>query len=426
MPKGQFLPIKILDIELTNPLPIVEARDPITSQRYGGLFCLLRQSGRPIGALETELHGNDIFPTELQALIDRTLQASTKKSDTKLVQVTKKKSAIVPASIIVATRDRAASLSVSLDSLLIQNHPNFDIIVVDNAPSSNQTAELIKNRYGNSKIRYVREDKPGLGRAHNSGMEHVTAPVVAFTDDDVIADPQWLSALVSNFDKGEHVGCVTGLILPAELDTQAQIWTEKHGGFGKGFQRTIYDLKDHRPQSPLFPFTAGQFGSGANMAFRTETLRRVGSFDPALGAGTLSRGGDDLAAFHAIVNSGYRLVYEPEAIVWHHHRRDESGMQRQAFSYGMGLGAYLTKLVVDRPSNALRLGRILPTGLRHMMGASSPKTQRLPKDYPSSLIWRERLGILAGVMGYLRSRAAIKHDLGMETTRAAISSTQQE
>jgi O-antigen biosynthesis protein len=171
---------------------------------------------------------------------------------------------------------------------------------------------MISSRYDHpGRVTYIREDRPGLGRAHNSGMEKVTAPIAAFTDDDVIADPRWLASLAGNFEQSPKIGCVTGLILPAELETRAQFWTERHGGFSKGFQRKVFDLEQQRPAAPLFPYTAGQFGSGANMAFRMDALRQIGGFDSALGAGTLARGGDDLASFFAVVTAGYQLVYEP-------------------------------------------------------------------------------------------------------------------
>ena len=71
----------------------------------------------------------------------------------------------------------------------------------------------------------------------------------------------------------------------------------------------------------------------------------------------------------------------------------------------MGLGAYLTKVVVENPKAAARLVAALPAGLVHMLGRSSPKNQRLPSGYPQRFVWKERLGILAGVPGYFRSRA---------------------
>ena len=403
MPKSRFLPINILDVEVTEPLSAMAESDPESGLAYGGVFCLLRHKGEPFDVLEYSFDGAAPSLAKLQQLIaERTPVAA------RAARPPQENDAPF-ASVIVATRDRAASLSVCLDSLLRQSYPAFEIVVVDNAPSTHETAELVARRYApTGRVRYVRENHPGLGRAHNSGVERIDAQIAAFTDDDVIADPRWLESLVSNFDAEGKVGCVTGLILPAELKTRAQIWTEKHGGFGKGFERKIYGMSEHRPTGRLFPFSAGQFGSGASMAFRTAALRKIGGFDSALGAGTPARGGDDLAAFFNVVDAGFQLVYEPHAIIWHHHRRSEDGMRRQAFSYGMGLGAYLTKLVVDRPSNFLRLAAILPWGLAHMAGPTSAKAQRLPQDYPASLVWRERLGILAGCPGYLRSRAALK------------------
>jgi O-antigen biosynthesis protein len=406
-----FAPIKIHDIETTAPLPAIPAQDAVTGERFGGAFCLLRKNGTPVALLESPLHGANIIPRELQALVSKSLASESAGHDPALLSTTG-----LAATVVIATRDRPASLAVTLDSILVQDYPNFDIVVVDNAPRSTETADLIARRYASTgRVIYLREDRPGLGRAHNAGMSKVTGTVVAFTDDDVIADPRWLSSIMANFERDEALGCVTGLILPAELETRAQVWTEKHGGFGKGFQRKTYDLHHNRPESPLFPYTAGQFGSGANMAFSTSALRRVGNFDSALGAGTLARGGDDLAAFYAIVAGGFRLVYEPAAVVWHHHRRAEEGMRRQAFSYGMGLGAYLTKIIVDKPATALHLARIFPAGIKHMMGPSAPKSQRLPMDYPKSLVWRERFGILAGVVGYVRSRHALRGSTPKET-----------
>ena len=76
----------------------------------------------------------------------------------------------------------------------------------------------------------------------------------------------------------------------------------------------------------------------------------IGGFDPATGAGTPAKGGDDLIAFLRTIVDGGTLVYEPGAVVRHWHRRDYQGMRRQAFGYGMGLGAYLTAAVWRQPA----------------------------------------------------------------------------
>ncbi|WP_234286139.1 glycosyltransferase family A protein, partial [Streptomyces venezuelae] len=127
-----------------------------------------------------------------------------------------------------------------LDSLLAQDHPDHELIVVDNAPRTTATHTLVTRGYA-GRVRYVREDTPGLAVAHNTGLAAAEGTVVAFTDDDVIADPHWLTALTAPFAADPGLGCVTGLILPARLSTPAQVLLESHGGFAKGFAPRLYD-----------------------------------------------------------------------------------------------------------------------------------------------------------------------------------------
>ena len=94
------------------------------------------------------------------------------------------------------------------------------------------------------------------------------------------------------------------------------------------------------------------------MAFRTDYLRRRRGFDAALGTGTVAMGGDDLAAFYDVVSAGHRLVYEPGAIVLHQHYRDYAALRRQTYGYGAGLGAHLTRCLIDDPRLRRRPGAL--------------------------------------------------------------------
>jgi hypothetical protein len=155
---------------------------------------------------------------------------------------------------------------------------------------------------------------------------------------------------------------------------------------------------------PLFPFTAGRLGSGANMAFRTGWLLTHGAFDPATGAGTPARGGDDLVAFLRTIVDGGTLVYEPAAVVRHWHRRDHEGMRRQAFGYGMGLGAYLTAAIWRKPVLLAAMLRRAGPAAVHLLGSDSAKNSDRGASFPRDLVWRELAGVLAGPLGYARSR----------------------
>ncbi|WP_435231546.1 glycosyltransferase [Pseudopelagicola sp. nBUS_20] len=394
-----FQPYRIIDIDLADKLPNLGCLDPKSGCLYSATWCLVRSNGQPIKILEIPFDGRDVssemlaefIAADVSDLPPGPLPALTPNNQFKV-------------SVIIATRDRADSLRRCLNSMLAQTYNNLEIVVVDNAPSDSKTKDLIDREYAQtSQVQYVCENIPGLARAHNFGVSHASGDILAFTDDDVIADPQWVSSIAANFAHSESIGCVTGMILPAELLTQAQLWTELHGGFGKGLFRRVFDLSNPSNEGPLFPYTAGAFGSGANMAFRRATLERMGGFDNALGAGTIARGGDDLASFVAALQVGDQLAYEPGAMVWHFHRREVQGMRRQAYSYGMGLGAYLTKLILNEPKTLLLLIRKLPDAFTHMFSRNSKKMARLPDNYPRKLVWTERLGILTGPPNYIRS-----------------------
>lgn len=304
--------------------------------------------------------------------------------------------------VIIGTRERAENLRRCLDELLQLEYPCFEIVVVDNDPVTTDTANLIADHYS-SKVRYVREDRRGLSSAHNRGLEEASTEIVAFVDDDVIVDKHWLTGIAEGFAADTDVGCVTGLILPAELDTPAQLLLQRHGGYDKGFELRVFDTKHNRPDDPLFPFTAGRLGSGANMAFNTEVLRRLGGFDRAMGIGTYARGGDDLVAFFRVVLR-HQLVYQPAAAVWHRHHRDMAALQNQAVCYGVGFGAFLTSALVHEPLMWADLMRRLPAGLAYAFSPDSARNRFRYDGLPTAMARREKLGLLSGPPAYVISR----------------------
>ncbi len=300
--------------------------------------------------------------------------------------------------VIIATRDRTSSLARCLNSVLASAYPHFEVVVVDNDPTSGATANLIKSGYAARGVRYGREGRRGLAAAHNRGVGMASGSILAFTDDDVVVDRHWLAAIVEAFRLSDHVGAVTGLIQPGELRTSAQVRLERHGVFAKGFEPRIFDLAAHRPADRRFPLAIGQCGSGANMAFDAGCLRRLGGFDPALGTGTRSRGGDDLAAFLNVLVSGYRLVYQPAAVVRHWHRDTDAALADQAYGYGVGLAAYLTDAVLRHPYVAMGAG----------LGAARSRVagERVDRNaaWPPPLARLGRRGTMTGPVAYLAAR----------------------
>ncbi|MFB6843827.1 glycosyltransferase [Streptomyces sp. NPDC056373] len=410
---------------------------PVT---HGEVFVLVRRGGRPVGTLL----GRVPEGADPRAVLAERARAECGPADVggsgepPITSGDVGGSGEPPiTSVVVATRERAGQLARALDSLLAQDHPRFEIVVVDNAPVTSETRELVERKYA-ERVRYVSEPVPGLAAAHNAGLDAVGGEVVAFTDDDVVADPRWLTELTGPFAADPGLGCSTGLILPARLTTPAQVLLESHGGFAKGFTPRTYDPAHPPGDEPLFPFTAGRFGSGANMAFRTAVLRSVGGFDPATGAGTAARGGDDLYGFVRVLAQGHRLRYTPYALVWHHHRETWRDLETQAYGYGAGLTAYLTAVLVNRPALLPAFLARLPRGLAHARaltavrdtngadGADGADSAGAPGDHdarthpwPRRLSRLQRRGMLYGPVGYLKARRVLRATAREKTARGA-------
>ncbi|MCM2390116.1 glycosyltransferase [Streptomyces albipurpureus] len=409
-------PIQVAQLDLDGPEGAVLDFGPAigsgTEIGGGDVYALVRLRGRPVATVVCRVppgkKAADAVAAEARALLARSAPEPPAETVPGPLPRT---------SVIVATRERADSLARALDSLLAQNHPDFEIIVVDNAPVTSATQDLVEQKY-EGRVRYAREEVPGLAIAHNRGVAVATGEVLAFTDDDVIADANWLTALTTPFAADPALGCATGLILPAQLGTPAQILLESHGGFAKGFAPRTYDPANPPADEPMFPFTAGSFGSGANMAFRAAALRSAGGFDPATGTGTPARGGDDLFAFVSVLATGHKLRYSPEALVWHHHRETWQDLKNQAYGYGAGLTAFLTATLVRRPSLLPSLLRKLPRGLAHARtitahrdtGDAAVPGAHGAQDYPwpRHLSRLERRGMLAGPIGYAKARRRVR------------------
>jgi glycosyltransferase involved in cell wall biosynthesis len=415
---GLAAPVLVGDLHLDAPLP-----DLNTDGSYRGARLLARLHGQPIGEVVTPLGPRPLTAGELAPQVWSSLGEQiarhcaadgmappgelppgglTRPAHPGCLAARDLASA-PKITVVIATRDRTESLLRCLDSLSRTDYPAFDVVVVDSAPRSDTTQQVLSGRLDLPfPVSYLRVSRPGLALAHNEALPAVTGDVMAITDDDVEVDRDWLAALAAAFAE-PGTACVTGLILPAELQTRPQLLVEQAGGYSRGFTRRAYSAAMPAP-GPLFPFTAGRFGSGANMAFRTEWLMARGGFDPATGAGSPARGGDDLTAFLKVIIDGRTLVYEPAAIVRHWHRRDYEGMRRQAFGYGVGLGAYLTASVSARPALLWAMLRRAAPAARHLLAAGSVKNAGRDQSFPGELVWRERAGVMAGPFAYAVSR----------------------
>ena len=304
--------------------------------------------------------------------------------------------------VAVCTRDRAMNLATCLESLVALDYPAglLDLLVVDNAPSDVSTCDLVA-RF--PRVRYTREPRPGLDWARNRAIAEARGEIIAFTDDDVSVDAGWVKAIAGAFADEPQAMCVTGLVVPDEIDTPAQALFEAYGGFGRGFDRQVHCVASGERAGRRWGGT-GRFGTGANMAFRRAFFDREGVFDPALDVGTPTNGGGDLEMFFRVLKSGAALVYEPSALVRHRHRREYAALRAQIANNGTGFYSYLVRTAQVYPAER---GAIIRLGIWWLWWWNLRRVLRAivaPRAFPLDLILAELRGSFAGLRSYAAAR----------------------
>lgn len=312
--------------------------------------------------------------------------------------------------VVVCTREQPLGLERCLSSILAQAYPDFSVLVVDNAPLTERTRDLVRRFHSQSvQVRYLLEERRGLSWARNRALEAVGSGLAAWIDDDEVADQNWLTELVGGFYRHPTASAVSGIMLPAELRTWAQIWFEQYGGHHKhrGFQEAVFSPSTAKLQSPLYPLPP--FGTGGNMALDVGVLRERGGFSTALGSGTSTLGGEDTRAFSELLLRGGTVVYVPTAITYHYHRQLKRELRRQMFGYGVGLVAFYCDVIASRPASVISLLRLAPRFWRDLFSSRSMRSGGLPRSFPSDLRWANRFGLMAGPGRYLAARLSSIH-----------------
>ena len=333
------------EIELTHPIQAVDV-----PEACGGLAFVVRRAERPTGFVLfrcTETKPMVLEPEEVARILDGerngvvlrdvSLNSGGLSSET---PVQHRSNTLPTVTVAICTRDRPEELARCLESIrnlrIPPGVPAPEILVLDNAPSSERTRDLVLPM---EEVRYVLESKPGLSFGRNRCLREARGELVAFIDDDACVDRGWLEGLFEAWQENPDAAAFTGLILPWELSTRAQILFELGGGFRRGFEKKRFGPSSHAGR--FYPARAGIFGVGCNMAFRREALMRMGGFDEALGVPR--PGGEDLDIFYRIIRSGSSIAYEPRFLAYHQHRRDYRGLRRQYWMWGLGFMAFLLK-----------------------------------------------------------------------------------
>jgi glycosyltransferase involved in cell wall biosynthesis len=381
-------PAKVIDIDIACDY----GDEAVDVARFATAWCLVRDKGVPVATRFLGVEADSSIA--LAGLRDRFVATSLPQPVEPL------NSLDAPVTVVICTRDRSESLQRTLASLTQQSEPNFDVLIVDNS-SDGEVARTLVDFEGLS-IRCCHEPVPGLSRARNLGLSQVRNEFTAFIDDDEVVDPHWMAWVKRGFALPDQPDVVSGLILPIELETNAQVNFERYGGHNRGRGLKPVRLIAGTPSGvdPLYPLP--KFGSGGNMAFRTEALRSVGGFDTRLGAGTLARAGEETRALSLLLDAGSTILYWPPALTWHTHRRTDEELEKQFFNYSASLTAFYMSLVLSSPKYAWRILGLVPRGVKTLSMRNAGESDDLPADYPENYLRARRKGALQGGVLYLR------------------------
>jgi glycosyltransferase involved in cell wall biosynthesis len=418
-------PVWLCTVDLDRPLGDVTAPARAAGGGYDRARILVRLHGRPLGEVETALVHGQVGADALTALLRDAVGAEVVAHlhEDGLPPAALDQHGLAPVtdppcswprrldrtgagrplvSVVLATYRRPERLLRTLRTIAAQTYDALEVLVVDNAPEPG-TQDAI-DALADPRFRLLAEPAGGASRARNTGLRAARGEIIVVTDDDVDADPDWVGNLVTPFYEDARVACVTGLILPARLDTAAELLIEQFGGFSKGYQPRTFTAAD-TGHGPLYPYNAGLFGSGANAAFRRAPFLAVGGFPEDLGPATPARGGEDLHGYLSLLLAGHVHRYEPAAVVRHEHRADDAQIGRQVYSYGIGISAMITKRVLASAAERKAVLRALPAAIRYVLARDSAKNAGKTTDYPRRLTAYELAGLAYGPVAYLRSRA---------------------
>ena len=393
---------------------------------YSTVWVLALRRGAPLGIVEIEVSSPTIAADELEA---RLRQGLGQMWD---LEVAEESDAIAlpRASVVVATNvTRPEELLACVARLSELDYPDYEVLVVENRRTTARGDDVLEDLRGLPRVRVLAERRPGTSAARNRGLAAASGEIVAFTDDDVEVDRRWLRALAGRLVEEPGVDAVSGLVVPKELETPAQIWFEQSGsGVDRVYTRLSFELaargrhaggvlsgarfrvlRKRAPDSRVSAvslYAVGEFGIGSNMAVRRDVLGELGGFDETLGPGTPAKAAEDLALLLELLSAGRGIAYEPRALVHHVNRRTVEELERQISGYGVGFTAMLVGLIWRDPRHLFGLIAMTPRALRSTFSRSSIKQSRRPDSYPPQLSRAELRGMLAGPLAYVRSRRA--------------------
>jgi GT2 family glycosyltransferase len=234
---------------------------------------------------------------------------------------------LISTSLIIASRDRPELLTDTVNSVLQGNEVPAEIVIVDQSRLPNPTRfEQTTNR--GCDIRYLNVNSTGVSRARNAGITAARHDLLIFIDDDLYVDASWFTHIVGALTTGGFKTAISGQVRP--------YFNDQKGGFAPSTivaeKSAIYQGRINK--DALFSL---------NMAIHRAAFEAVGVFDERLGPGTPFPGSEDSDLGYRLLESGFCIQYQPEALVYHRAWRSDSEFLPLRWNYGLGRGAFYAK-----------------------------------------------------------------------------------
>jgi len=223
-------------------------------------------------------------------------------------------------SVIIPTKDRQRLLKNAIDSLLDQSldKEHYEIVIIDQS-SGNKTKEYINRltHLKDHKIRYIYNKIQGLHSSRNIGAKKAIGEILVFTDDDIIADKDYLKAIYNSFKSDPTIALMTGKVLPTYESSKIPDWL----GFfwaaeGKGkyiWEISLIDLGDDFAKiSPNYIF-------GCNYIIRRDLFIKYKGTNPDAFQKSMIKysGNSETALGYKIEKGGLKIIYNPNIIIKH-------------------------------------------------------------------------------------------------------------
>jgi glycosyltransferase involved in cell wall biosynthesis len=301
-------------------------------------------------------------------------------------------------SIVLCTRNRAELLTEAIASVVKQDFrcADYEIVVVDNA-STDRTAEVVA-QFHHANIRYLREESLGLCIARNAGWHAAVGRYVVFFDDDAVAEPGWLSAIMETFERSpDRTGVIGGPVHP--------IWEAHRPAWLADPVACSLTIVDWGQSEKFISDIRCEWLVGANMAVPKDVLCEVGGFHPWLdrvGNNLLSSG--DVFLQKEIMRRGYQCLYVPAMRV--SHRVPASRLNQRWFEkrfFWQGISDAVMHLIEGMPSPGQRVRLALSTtkgvlGSRDKLASLLFRSEQ-PEVFTSRCLALIEIGFIAGLLG---------------------------